>query len=156
MADLIIPDDSYVTLDEANRYHAIRESFNAWNELDDEIKLRRLVSASDFLDVNYKFLGRKVSPSQTRQFPRTYTGGVDENGIPTSVKIAVFELALQADLNQNEDQKMSSVKVGPISVNYEQNRGFDTKVNRFSYVKSLLDLYLDKNTGFGSVSMLRG
>lgn len=156
MVDLVIPDDSYVTLDEANRYHAMRESFSVWGELEDNVKLRRLVSASDFLDVNYKFLEKKLNSSQPRQFPRTNTGGTDENGIPTVVKIAVFELALQSDLNQNEEQKMSSVKVGPLSVNYEQSRGLDTKANRFSYVKSLLDSYLDKNTGFGTVQMLRG
>ena len=156
MADLIIPDDSYVTLDEANHYHAMRESFSVWGELEDGVKLRRLVSASDFLDVNYKFLEKKLNSSQPRQFPRTNTGGTDKNGIPTVVKIAVFELALQSDLNQNEEQKMSSVKVGPLSVNYEQSRGLDTKANRFSYVKSLLDSYLDKNTGCGTVQMLRG
>ena len=61
MADLIIPDDSYVTLDEANHYHAMRESFSVWGELEDGVKLRRLVSASDFLDVNYKFLEKKLT-----------------------------------------------------------------------------------------------
>ena len=156
MTELNIPDDSYVTLDEANRYHAIRSSADAWGGLDSDEKARRLVSASDFLDVNYKFLGKKAYSGQPRQFPRTNTSGTDENGIPTVVKIAVFELALQSDLNQNEEQKMSSVKVGPLSVNYEQSRGLDTKANRFSYVKSLLDSYLDKNTGFGTVQMLRG
>ena len=156
MTELNIPDDSYVTLDEANRYHAIRSSADAWGELDGDEKARRLVSASDFLDVNYKFLGSKAYSDQVRRFPRKDIGGVDKNGIPTLVKIAVFELALQSDLNQNEEQKMSSVRVGPLSVSYEQDRGLDTKTNRFSYVKSLLDLYLDKNTGFGSAAILRG
>lgn len=156
MTELNIPEDSYVTLEEANRYHAIRSSAESWGELEDNEKARRLVSASDFLDVNYKFLGNKVYSGQSRQFPRTNTGGSDDNGIPIPIKIAVFELALQSDLNQNEERKMSSVKVGPISVNYEQDRGLDTNVNRFSYVKSLIDSYLDKRTGFGYVSLLRG
>ncbi|MCK3657225.1 hypothetical protein A4G18_00445 [Pasteurellaceae bacterium Pebbles2] len=152
MTNLSIPDESYVSVDEANRYHALRSSFDSWNELSDEIKKRRLVSASDFLDVNYRFLGEKNSEEQYRQFPRKNTN----EDIPIPIKLAVFELALQENLNQNEDQKMASVKVGPISVNYEQDSSQGNKSNRFSYVKSLLDSYLDKRNGFGSSLMLRG
>ncbi|MCT8713661.1 hypothetical protein KZ444_10825, partial [Glaesserella parasuis] len=64
---LNVPTDSYVSLEEANGYHQLRASFDTWNELDDEQKARRLVSASDFLDHNYRFVGEKVDPTQIRQ-----------------------------------------------------------------------------------------
>jgi len=70
--------------------------------------------------------------------------------------MAVFELALQADLNQNPEQKMASVKVGSLEVDYQEDETASSPMNRFAYVKSLLEPYLDKRSGFGSVAMLRG
>lgn len=156
MADLIIPDESYVSLEEADKYHGSRPSFHEWNALDEDTKRRRLVGASDFLDFSYKFLSEKVDPEQPREFPRKQTGGLDKHGIPKQIKYAVFELALYGDLNQNEEQKMSSVKVGPLSVNYSQSSEIIGQVNRFTFVKTLLDLFLDKNTGYGYSKILRG
>lgn len=151
---LNIPDDSYVSLDDANRYHALRNSFDSWNGLSDEQKQRRLVSASDFLDHNYVFAGKKADPNQARQFPR-YQGNASGQ-IPPEICNAVCELALQADLNQNAQQKMASVKVGPVSVSYDDQSGVNSQSNRFEYVKSLLNAYLDHKTGFGIVALSRG
>ncbi|MFP4773905.1 DnaT-like ssDNA-binding protein [Pasteurella multocida] len=153
---LIIPDDSYVTLEESNKYHGNRNSAFAWQELDDETKARRLVSASDFLDFHYRFLGRKVDPSQPRSFPRTNTGGTDSKGIPKSVKYAVFELALHENLNENPDREMSSVRVGPLAVNFEKDLTSGNASNRFEYVKVLLYTYLDKNQSSSKSRLLRG
>ncbi|THA07294.1 DnaT-like ssDNA-binding protein [Rodentibacter pneumotropicus] len=144
---LKIPNDSYVSLEDADHYHVNRIAFEAWDELDEQTKKRRLVSASDFLDHYYTFAGEKADPLQPRCFPRK---GQDE--IPQSVKYAVCELALQEDLNQNQAQKMSSVKVGPISVSY--NESMEQKANRFEYVKSLLKGFLAESTGY--VELLRG
>ena len=43
---------AYLSVEEANAYHNLRMSKAAWAALDEEEKARRLVSASDFLDVN--------------------------------------------------------------------------------------------------------
>ncbi|SUT93199.1 Uncharacterised protein [[Actinobacillus] rossii] len=146
---LNVPTDSYVSLEEANSYHQLRASFDVWNELDDEQKARRLVSASDFLDHNYHFIGEKADPTQIRQFPR------ESSEIPLQVKYAVCELALQSDLNQNPEQKMASVKVGPISVNYENQAVISGSSNRFEYVKTLLSRFLNSSST-NNVSLLRG
>lgn len=61
---------AYLSIEEANAYHNLRMSKAAWAALDEEEKARRLVSASDFLDVNYRFMGEKADPMQLRQFPR--------------------------------------------------------------------------------------
>lgn len=154
--ELRIPEDSYVSVEEANKYHAFRNSFAEWRELDEQAKARRLVSASDFLDFSYRFLGKKVDPLQSRAFPRVNTGGLDQNGIPTSIKFAVFELALYEDLNTNQDQEMSSVRVGPVSASFEKSSTSNSPVNRFEYVKVLLDSYLDKRQSMGTSRMVRG
>lgn len=151
---LNVPTDSYVSLEEANGYHQLRASFDEWNELDDEQKARRLVSASDFLDHNYRFVGEKVDPTQIRQFPRQ-ENSQESSEIPLQVKYAVCELALQSDLNQNPEQKMASVKVGPISVNYENQATISGSSNRFEYVKTLLSRFLNSSST-NNVSLLRG
>ncbi|QPB42222.1 DnaT-like ssDNA-binding protein [Rodentibacter haemolyticus] len=144
---LTIPNDSYVSLDEADNYHRLRISAEAWDGLDEQAKLRRLVSASDFLDHYYRFSGEKAESNQPRQFPRKL-----QTEIPQAIKAAVCELALQTDLNQNQAQVMSSVKVGPISVSYGDSQS--QSANRFEYVKSLLkDLLVDSK---GYVEIFRG
>lgn len=145
------PSDSYVSLEEADNYHRLRNSFEQWQALSGEQKQRRLVSASDFLDFHYQFAGEKTDPEQPREFPRNKSGE-----IPPNVCKAVCELALQADLNQNAAQKMSSVKVGPISVDYDEPSGIERQANRFEYVRSLLNDFLDAKSAFGQVRLQRG
>lgn len=152
---LNVPTDSYVSLEEANGYHQLRASFDMWNELDDEQKARRLVSASDFLDFTYLFAGEKFDPEQLREFPRKAPDGTAKP-IPKAIEFAVCELALQSDLNQNQEQKMSSVTVGPLSVHYEDTSQVNSASNRFEYVKTLLGAYLDNRSAYGLVSLARG
>lgn len=59
MPELTIPEDAYVSIEQADNYHRLRSSFESWNELSAEEKARRLVSASDFLDFTYPFSGEK-------------------------------------------------------------------------------------------------
>ena len=143
---------AYLSVEEANAYHNLRMSKAAWAELDEEEKARRLVSASDFLDVNYRFMGEKADPMQLRQFPRK---GLESLKIPTAMIYAVCELALQENLNQNAEQKMTSVKVGSLSVNYDNRATIADSSNRFDYVRQLLVAWLDRSS-FGVVKLERG
>lgn len=140
---------SYVSLSDADDYHSQRASFEAWDGLDEATKKRRLVSSSDYLDAAYRFSGEKAEPNQLRQFPR-----LGQDDIPLAVKYAVCELALQSELNQNAEQKMASVRVGPVSVNYSASDTENSTDGRFEYVKSLLSGYLvPKNR---NVELVRG
>lgn len=143
---------AYLSVEEADAYHNLRMSKAAWAALDEEEKARRLVSASDFLDVNYRFMGEKADPIQLRQFPRK---GFESLKIPTAIIYAVCELALQENLNQNAEQKMTSVKVGSLSVNYDNRSTIADSSNRFDYVRQLLVAWLDRNS-FGVVKLERG
>lgn len=143
---------AYLSVEEADAYHNLRMSKDAWEALDEEEKARRLVSASDFLDVNYRFSGEKADPMQLRQFPRK---GFESLEIPTAIIYAVCELALQENLNQNAEQKMTSVKVGSLSVNYDNRSTIADSSNRFDYVRQLLAVWLDRSS-FGTVKLERG
>ena len=143
---------AYLSVEEADAYHNLRMSKAAWAALDEEEKARRLVSASDFLDVNYRFMGEKADPMQLRQFPRK---GFEALKIPTAIIYAVCELALQENLNQNAEQKMTSVKVGSLSVNYDNRSTIADSSNRFDYVRQLLVAWLDRSS-FGVVKLERG
>jgi len=143
---------AYLSVEEADAYHNLRMSKAAWAALDEEEKARRLVSASDFLDVNYRFMGEKADPMQLRQFPRK---GFELLKIPTAIIYAVCELALQENLNQNAEQKMTSVKVGSLSVNYDNRSTIADSSNRFDYVRQLLVAWLDRSS-FGVVKLERG
>ena len=79
-----VPQDSYVTVAEADAYHAIRPSANAWAALTEPEKEQRLVAASDYLDSQYIFNGKKTDENQPREFPRN---GATE--IPTAIKKVV-------------------------------------------------------------------
>lgn len=142
---------AYITLEQANAYHEIRTSREAWNALSDEQKQQRLVSASDFLDFNYRFSGEKADIAQDREFPRKE---FESLGIPKAVQFAVCELALQENLTANPEAKMTSVKVGSLSVSYDDSSP-QNSVNRFNYVKQLLSTWLDR-TSFGTVPLERG
>lgn len=144
-----LPLTSYVTLSEADDYHDQRASFEAWNGLDEQTKERRLMSASDFLDMSYTFSGEKATAEQFRQFPR-----LGQVNVPTAVKYAVCELALYGDLNQNAEPLMESVKVGPVSVNYAQQQNNSQASQRFEYVKSLLKDHLRPRSHH--IAILRG
>lgn len=76
-----------------------------------------LVQASAFLDLRYsaRYCGEVVNESQGLLFPRKIKG--KESGIPTALKNAVAQLALQfltdgtLDLNANSDMAVSSETV---------------------------------------------
>lgn len=91
-----------------------------------------MVSASDFLDFTYPFSGEKANPEQGREFP---LGVMVNLPIPKAAYFEVCELALQADLNQNQEQRMSSITVGPISVHYDDSSQVNSTVNRLIMLK---------------------
>ena len=144
-----VPQDSYVSLDYANAYHAIRPSANAWAALDDTQKERLLVSASDYLDANYPL---KNNLSQDMR-----TGAAQ---IPDCVKKAVCELCLfdGIDYQKTETAQKSSVKVGEIAVTYAVKDGLSqAQLNRENTIKGLLrGCGVLSGSLTGEIPMLRG
>lgn len=84
---------AYLTVAQADAYHAPRLTADKWLDLDDVEKSARLLAASDFVDTALAFSGSKTSPTQLRQFPRN--GDV---AVPSEIKAAVCELAMLDNL----------------------------------------------------------
>ena len=143
-----VPQDSYVAVAEADAYHAMRPSRDAWALLTADEKEQQLVMASDFLDANYRFKGKKTDESQAREFPRN--GQVD---VPVVVKKAVFELAMQTDLSSNPEPYITGEKVAVIEVEYADSSAHNT---RFAYIDGLLKDWLYKASGMGAIMVARG
>ena len=138
-----VPQDSYVTIAEADAYHAIRPNANAWAALTEPEKEQRLVAASDYLDSQYIFNGKKTDPNQPREFPRN---GATE--IPTAIKKAVFELALQDSLTSNPSADVKKEKVDVLEVEYFQS---DDGAIRFGYIDGLLRPFLLQSKRMGAI-----
>ena len=138
-----VPQDSYVTVAEADAYNAIRPSNSTWAALSDSEKEQRLVAASDYLDSQYIFTGKKTDPSQPREFPRN-----GETEIPTAIKKAVFELALQDSLTSNPSTEVKREKVDVLEVEYFQS---DDGAIRFGYIDGLLRPFLLQSKRMGAI-----
>lgn len=96
MPDLVVGDNSYASVDEADLYFEGRINSTPW--ADAESKDNALLSAALRMDQE-RYVGRKTDPAQTMKWPRMAV--VDEDGqavdpdvVPEAVKRAQFEQAL--------------------------------------------------------------
>lgn len=113
--------DSYATLEYANEYHAKRTTSTAWDLLTDEQKEQRLVSATDFIDINFTF-------------KNGLNWEVKESGdVPTVLMNATCEVAAISDLVLSKTKEKESVKVDVIEVKYkDQSSHYDDSLNRIA------------------------
>lgn len=113
--------DSYATLEYANEYHAKRTTSTAWSLLTDEQKEQRLVSASDFIDINFTF-------------KNGLNWEVKESGdVPIVLMNATCEVAAISDLVLSKTKEKESVKVDVIEVKYkDQSSHYDDSLNRIA------------------------
>ena len=133
---LIIGTDSYVTVEEADKYHAAMGN-SAWTQ-DDENNITQkeaaLRKAASFLDIaaSGKWKGIRAMPQQALAWPRKNV--VDNDGypipadvIPSEVKRAACEAALRIyggdDLLPDETYNVASESVaGAVSVSYFEGK----------------------------------
>ncbi|MDP8184404.1 DnaT-like ssDNA-binding protein [Phocoenobacter skyensis] len=149
---------SYVSVSFADEYHSKRPSAEEWGSLDDSLKEKYLLIASDYIDVNYTFLGTKTDKKQIRAFPRD---GLED--IPLKVQFAVCELALKGkSITENPERLKKSTKVGDLAVTYETEK--DVGLNspqRFAYVSMLLSEFIKlsgstNSNSIQTVKLVRG
>ena len=139
---------SYLTVAEFRQYWENRgESYPedtppATTE-DDKIK-GYLNSATEFLDITFRFKGIKVKDDQALEFPRY--GVMKRNGrvvdsdiVPTDIKNACAYLArMKAEFDLNVvDNNIRSESYGPVSVTYAGGKSLS-----FPYVSKLLADYV--------------
>ena len=121
--------NSYVTVAEAAAYYLTHLYSSAWTTLTNEQKEAALISATRVLDANQCFTGVPASETQALVWPRAgmfNRNGVaiPENVIPTELKYAVFELALNL-VAQNvtvmtsvQAQGLTKLKAGPVELGW--------------------------------------
>jgi hypothetical protein len=162
---LIVGTDSYVTLAEANTYWSARNN-STWSAASDANKEKAIREATQYLDGAYSFIGFMTSFTQPLAFPRNgvviekgnFAGrSVESSAIPDQVKMATFELALEAlgeRLEPTNNDSISKVKVDVIEVDYAD---FAPSKKTFSFVTKILDgLILSSSNGaFAAVGLER-
>jgi len=139
---------SYLTVAEFRQYWENRgtsypeDTLPATTE-DDKIKAY-LNSATEFLDITFRFKGIKVSDDQALEFPRhgvMKSNGrvVDSDIVPTDIKNACAYLAgMKAEFDLNVvDNNIRSESYGPVSVAYAGGKSLS-----FPYVSKLLSDYV--------------
>lgn len=120
--------DSYISVDEADLYHSNRGN-DAWAAIDAARKEQLLRQATDYITYIFgpSFIGVKAVLGQSLAWPRISTTDYTlfSLGVPQAVREATAELALIAQttplLPNQISMRKRSVKVGPISVDYDAN-----------------------------------
>jgi hypothetical protein len=89
---------AYGTLTEHADYHAAHGNPAAWRTATDAAQTEALRLASEYLDVSYRWTGRKLDRTQVRDWPRVSAYDHDDyaiTGIPQALKDATSYLALR-------------------------------------------------------------
>lgn len=127
--------EAYASVAEADSYHSKRGN-DLWATMTTAEKEEALRRSADYMVANWRFswLGMRVDMHQALDWPRwdvPVTDGGPYGGwfilntvVPTEVKNANAELAFsaaQGDLDENLDQDLKAVKVGPIAIDFNNH-----------------------------------
>ena len=146
--------NSYVSLVDANAYHADRITAATWAALTDALKQAYLIHATEYIEGAFEWAsGVKNDEDNGLSWPRygaydreNYM--LDSDIVPEQLKHAVCELAVKvtasAPLQDDVDRETKSESVGPISVTY-LDRARDSKFYKFA-TNMLKGLILGDNT----------
>lgn len=128
--------ESYISVADATAYHAARGNA-AWTALaSDTVREQALRKATDYMGQTYRdrWAGNRVSTTQALDWPRydvprrdlpgdSYYAYYASDAVPAEIVRACAELALRAaagDLVEDEDQRISAVSAGSVSVTFQQ------------------------------------
>lgn len=145
--------ESYTSVADADSYHTLRGNIDAWSDVDDKEVLLR--SATDYMLQVYRsrWKGYRTNEVQALDWPRAWVENPDspfaygvayyaDDIVPVEVVNACSELALVANggaLLNNLTEGQSSVKIGPISVTYDDQGREQTK---YASVDAMLKVFL--------------
>ena len=162
--------NSFLDVDEANKYFETRLYSTSWTGLNDETKTVALIASSRFLSVYYNYYGTRTEEFQNLDFPRI--GLYDHDGynldyytVPEKVKQATAELALYQIENQSLvsnissplDSGLTEIKVSSIALKFSREalRDGDTTDFEFpQYIHSLLVDFIESLASIGSSGTL--
>lgn len=161
-SDMTRLNGSYVTVEEADDYFSNLLVAEAWENAEDDIKVRALRTATSQID-SLNFIGFKLKPDQPLAFPRINRPLTDMElikyqtrvvDIPQDVKKATLEQALwlikQVTQSSNEyaemqAQNIKSYTVGDVSISFDLERHNNAQGICLS-AKTLISKYLVRYT----------
>lgn len=175
-----IDSNSYVDIETANSYYAVR-LYKEWDNLDTEIKQALLISATYFIDSHYDWAGVQKFDDQALAFPRVGiihpTSKTEIIGIPTAIERAVMEVArkiLKKDgdtytlidlIPDNDARPIKSIKekfdvmetntvymtATEIGEDYSMFPSIDRLIPKYLLKKKLEDMFPYPIAGYGGV-----
>lgn len=151
--------EPYISVEQADEYHSVRQSYDDWFAFTESEKLLRLVSASDFIDYALRYIGKPETPEQYRAWPRLIPdsrGRYEDEAqavMPSEIMAAVCELALLDNISGSmaSASKLSDMGAGILLKGGDCNSGCDGAASRMAYAARLLDRWRVKN-----IPILRG
>jgi len=151
--------NSYVSVADADTYHATYTGSTDWSGAENATKERALIAATQYLDIEHegRWRGVKDSSTQSLAWPRCDAEDsdgylIDSDALPQKLKDACCELALRVVLGDDllgvvtepGDVASESVTVGPISTAVEYVNGRPDVGNSYPRVESLLKSLLQE------------
>jgi hypothetical protein len=126
---LIVGNNSYVSVAEADAYMSTRIDNDAWANAAAIDREKALVTATGIVD-QYQFIGIVSDELQSLAWPRGfavfydpflgYNSALDSSVVPNRIKVSVFEQALHLLLNENllddTDESFERIKIGPLEI----------------------------------------
>ena len=128
---LVADAESYLSVADADVIIASRGGDAAWTALDTISKEVQLRLSTEYLDLNYCYVGSVTSTDQSLEWPRQGITGVDSDEIPTLLKKALAVLAVDSigsDLYITEAPSAG----GEIKSQFDKLDVLETKTEYFS------------------------
>nr|DAF75541.1 MAG TPA: Putative Head Tail Connector Protein [Caudoviricetes sp.] len=154
--------NSYVSLEEATAYQR-RFNRQDWLGLSEDEKKASLIKATQYVDNQFTWKGRRKYQTQELGFPRVMLldlDGFEVTGIPARLKQAICEAAYygyQTDLFQTYESEQGIIKRNKERVEgavEKEVEYFNTKetavdyISKYAALNSLLrGFYIDRNSG---------
>ncbi len=154
--------NSYVSLEEATAYQR-RFNRQDWLGLSEDEKKASLIKATQYVDNQFTWKGRRKYQTQELGFPRVMLldlDGFEVTGIPARLKQAICEAAYygyQTDLFQTYESEQGIIKrnkervEGAVEKEVEYFNSKETAVDyisKYAALNSLLrGFYIDRNSG---------
>lgn len=154
--------NSYVSLEEATAYQR-RFNRQDWLDLSEDEKKASLIKATQYVDNQFTWKGRRKYQTQELGFPRVMLldlDGFEVTGIPARLKQAICEAAYygyQTDLFQTYESEQGIIKrnkervEGAVEKEVEYFNSKETAVDyisKYAALNSLLrGFYIDRNSG---------
>lgn len=123
--------ESYISVADADVLIASRGGDAAWTALDTIAKEVQLRLSTEYLDLNYCYVGAVVDIDQSLGWPRQGITGIEDTEIPTLLKKALVVLAVDSIGNDLYINEVPSAG-GEIKSQFDKLDVLETKTEYFS------------------------